>query len=213
MAIYGSHLRFALDVKDYFKVDNLDQYLSGSIYPDSRYFSKIDRHLTHNKDFKLPDFYQDSDFKKGWSSHIMYDNIQYQLMAEAFGYLLVPEEHEYGSNNWIIRTTLKILQDLDDIQQFDLAGTLASLEYMEAPHNESLEIIKKYNNAIAALYKKRPLAIEEYLKLWHSDHMNSEVVNKLRSKFFELEKDEEVMEKIKTIYPKSLEIFKSKRQG
>jgi hypothetical protein len=42
--------------------------------------------------------------------------------------------------------------------------------------------------------------------------MNSEVVNKLRSKFFELEKDEEVMEKIKTIYPKSLEIFKSEWQ-
>lgn len=213
MALYGTHIRFALDVKDYFKADNLNQYLSGAIYPDSRYFSKIDRHLTHSKEFKLLDFYQDNDFKKGWSSHIFYDNIQFQLMAETFGYLLSPEEHKYGSNNWIIRTTIKILQDLDDIQQFKLANFLDCFDYIEASHNEPLEIVKKYNSSIAALYKKIPLTIEDYLELWHSDHMDSGVVNKLRSKFIELEKDKEVMEKIKLIYPKSLEIFKSEWRG
>lgn len=213
MALYGTHIRFALDVKDYFKVDNLDQYISGSIYPDSRYFSKIKRELTHNVEFEDKSFYDNNDFKKGWTAHLLYDHIQFGIISNIFPTLFSAQDIIYGNDNWTTRTVIKILQDLDDIKYFDITSYLDYLDYIETPNGESEQVIKNYNNILVNLYKKLPSGIDDYKLTWTGMGMETKVVEAIKSKFFELEKNKEVMEKIKSIYPKSLEIFKSNWKG
>ena len=50
MAFTATHIKFALDFKDKYDIKDLSHYLSGAIYPDSRYVTGIDRNLTHNSD-------------------------------------------------------------------------------------------------------------------------------------------------------------------
>lgn len=48
MSLGATHIRFALDLRDRYQVQDIEKYLSGTIYSDSRYVTKIDRNLTHN---------------------------------------------------------------------------------------------------------------------------------------------------------------------
>lgn len=51
MALEASHIRFALDLKDKYSIQDVQKLVSGTVYPDSRYATKIDRQLTHPQDF------------------------------------------------------------------------------------------------------------------------------------------------------------------
>ena len=48
MSLQITHIRFALDLHKELNITSLDQYISGTIYPDSRYMTGIDRSLTHS---------------------------------------------------------------------------------------------------------------------------------------------------------------------
>ena len=37
MALEATHIRFAYDLKEKYKITDLEKYISGLIYPDSRY--------------------------------------------------------------------------------------------------------------------------------------------------------------------------------
>lgn len=68
MSLEATHIRFALDLKDEYKIKDIKKYISGTVYPDSRYITGIDRNLTHYNDILKPEFAKD-DFKKGWQVH------------------------------------------------------------------------------------------------------------------------------------------------
>lgn len=209
MALYGTHIRFALDIKDYFTVENVEKYISGTVYPDSRYYSSIERELTHNVKFEDKSFYNGDDFKKGWAAHLLYGHIQFDVISEIFPTLFSRQEIMYGNDHWITRTVIKILQDLDDIKYFDITAYLSCLDHIETPNGESEQVIKNYNNILVNLYKELPSEIDDYKLTWTGMGMETTVVEAIKSKFFELEKNKEVMDKVKLMYPKSLEIFKS----
>jgi len=213
MALYGTHIRFALDVRDYFAVADLKQYISGTVYPDSRSFSRIKRELTHNLEFEDKSFYNNNDFKKGWAVHLLYDHIQFNVISEIFPTLFSRQEIMYGNDHWITTTVIKILQDLDDIKYFDITVYLSCLDYIETPNGESEQVIKNYNNILVNVYKKLPSGIDDYKLTWPGIGMETKVVEAIKSKFFELEKNKEVMDKVKLIYPRSLEVFKSEWRG
>ncbi|QQS60620.1 hypothetical protein IPN41_01440 [Candidatus Falkowbacteria bacterium] len=213
MALYGTHIRFALDVKDYFTVNDLIKYISGTVYPDSRYFSRIKRELTHSSQFEDKSFYNGDDFKKGWSVHLLYDHIQFDIISEIFSTLFSRQEIMYGNGNWITRTTIKLLQDLDDIKHFDIISYLFCLDYIGTPNGENEQIIQNYNNILVNLYKELPSGIDDYKLTWTGMGMEIKVVEAIKSKFLELEKNKEVMDKVKLIYPRSLEVFKSEWRG
>ncbi len=59
MSLEATHIRFALDLKDKYRVQAIEKYISGTTYPDSRYVTKIDRGLTHNDDILTPGFAKD----------------------------------------------------------------------------------------------------------------------------------------------------------
>jgi hypothetical protein len=144
---------------------------------------------------------------------LLYDHIQFDVISKIFSTLFLRQEIIYGNDHWITRTVIKILQDLDDINYFDITAYLPCLDYIETPNGESEQVIKNYNNILVNLYKKLPSGINDYKLTWTGMGMETKVVEAIKSKFFELEKNKEVMEKVKLIYPRSLEVFKSEWRG
>ena len=113
MALEATHIRFALDVKDEYNISSLEKYLSGTIYPDSRYITCSDRDLTHSDGLLSLDFAKD-DFRKGWYIHLVCDKVQ----------AIVKEESRVSSSNktddWVLSTAIKNIQDIKDVQCFDI---------------------------------------------------------------------------------------------
>ena len=129
MALEATHMQFALDLKDEYQVIDLEKYIVGSIYPDSRYVTGIDRTLTHGEWILADDFTVD-DFHKGWQVHQLADNIQTEIIKDYFP-KLVPvfaKEDKMIKDEWTMFSAIKIIQDMNDLQKFDLQQSVKYLE-------------------------------------------------------------------------------------
>ncbi len=143
MALEVTHIRFALDIIERYQVTSLREYLSGTIYPDSRYVTGINRNLTHNGDVLDKSFSQ-SDFTSGWQVHCVCDEIQRSVHQELF-----PELHIFeGPKRSIYLTALKLFQDMSDAREINLEKYLPCLDYSYNANGEDIEYIKKYNNIV-----------------------------------------------------------------
>jgi hypothetical protein len=121
MSLGATHIRFALDVKEEYKIKDLEKYISGVIYPDSRYITGIDRNLTHAHDL----FVADSDFKRGWQVHLICDEVQEAKRKE-----LLPDLYkDKNIDPWITNTAIKIIQDIDDFEAFNIQDYLDFFVY------------------------------------------------------------------------------------
>lgn len=202
MALVVTHIRFALDLKNRFEVKELDKYLSGSIYPDSRYITKVDRTLTHNSNYIKKEFYDNDDFKKGWAIHLICDKTQRDVMEELFPDLLKDVEKDivYGNKSWVLRTTIKIIQDIFDAEFIGMKDYIKYLEYNNNPNNEDLGLIKKYNQIFIDMYGQDSLSYENEFKMWQMLGLNQDVLEKIKEKTAELNQDQSVMDRVKQIY-------------
>ncbi|MDA8611281.1 hypothetical protein N9L18_00220 [Candidatus Pacebacteria bacterium] len=204
MAMEGTHLRFALDLKEKLRVTDEKAYLLGAVYPDSRYMTKIDRKLTHPKNYKEI-FLDKSDFYKGWFTHLLCDEIQGDIIYETFPDIgdSIPGQN---SEEWINRTSIKLLQDLEDIKQFDVKRAAYSLDSTKNPNDEDNKVLERYNRLLQAIYEKPgEVNLDSYNLLWKEFELNDELGKKLMKKAHEDMKDSEFVEKVKGIYGKVLE--------
>ncbi len=168
MALECSHIRFAVDVKDQFDVKEMKRYISGTIYPDSRYITGIDKNLTHDKNFLKETFYKDDDFKKGWAVHLICDKIQRIIMEQIFPDILSKKNFQ-SSELWITRAAIKVVQDILDFKKFDIQNYLHYLKHVETPNNESLDQLKEYNQIFIDTYKdKEEIAIIDEYMMWEN---------------------------------------------
>lgn len=206
MALEGTHIRFAVDTQDFFEVSDIVKYIAGSIYPDSRYPTGIDRALTHDDSQMQQSFWKDDDFRKGWAAHLLYDKIQYDVHTEWFKDILKENNPQMsGKDDWIVRTALKILQDIDDIGQFDIKKHLGSLRYIETPNGEAKEAIQKYNQLFIDIYSKAPnISIEDLEKMWVDWNIPKDIAAKMRTKAYEIQADPELKLKVDKIYNETL---------
>ncbi len=214
MALLGTHIRFALDVKNDFDIKNLDEYISGTVYPDSRYITKIDRETTHSNNFLNDNFYKDDDFKKGWFVHLICDKIQFKVFKYIFPDLLdifKDEKNKLSPEHWVLRTNLKIFQDLHDVSQFPIKNYLKHLEYTETPNNEKNELIKKYNQILIDLYKKNELISQDLIDMWTNLGVGEDMTNQIKKKNDEMKSDLKILEKIPLIYPEILSCYKNSK--
>jgi|SRR3989344_1844867 len=198
MALAATHIRFALDTRKKYTIQNLEQYISGTIYPDSRYFTKIDRGLTHNSDILLESF-ATSDFKKGWQVHCLCDIMQAEKMKELFSDLLIKDGTELG---WIKLTAIKVLEDMFDMQEFDLQGQLNCLEYIENPNGENIHKVRQYyDSIIKKIYQgKKVCAIEDYKKSWEGVDLDPRLIGKVVRMIGEFSQNPAIMKKVKSLY-------------
>ena len=147
MALASSHIRFAIDIQNKMGVTNVCDYVLGSIYPDSRYVTKIDRHLTHPlKEYQTDPTFKKDDFRKGWYTHLLCDDIQYALITELFPEVGESDSGEQDSK-WVKRTSVKILQDIEDAKSFDIQKYLGCLSEARNPNREDIEKVKFFNES------------------------------------------------------------------
>ncbi|QQS60703.1 hypothetical protein IPN41_01885 [Candidatus Falkowbacteria bacterium] len=208
MAFEGTHLRFAVDVQERFQIQDLNKYLSGTIYPDSRYMTKIERNLTHGNQFFDKNFYQHNDFKKGWVAHLIYDKIQFELIGEIFSDIVPQSEIFYGDENWITRTAIKMLQDMNDISNFEIQIILPLLNYVETPNGENLQTLERYNQLIIDLYHSAPsIHINDYKKMQLEYSGDETTFDKVAIKVSQFRDDTSIKERVPLLYPKTVDIF------
>lgn len=207
MALECTHIRFSTDVKDKFEVKNLEKYIAGTIYPDSRYVSGIDRKLTHDENFLKQSFYKDDDFKKGWAVHLICDEIQRDIIKQTFPELLDKPGLD-KTEIWIIRAAIKILQDINDFNEFNIQDYLKYLEYVETPNSERVDQMKEYNKIFIDMYKdKEAMTIKDDFDMWVKLLIPEELAMKVKNKAEEFEGNKEYMEKIRGLYDKMVNYF------
>lgn len=197
MSLEATHIRFAVDQKDKYQVKDLGLYILGSIYPDSRYISKIDRKLTHNEQV-LSDIFLTDDFRKGWQSHCIFDSEYSKTVKKLFPELFV----DIGvSDDWTVSTAIKIVADIFDMHSFDIQSHLSCLDDVRNPNNEDIDKICQYNQLIKNVYKgKTCCTIEDYVVMLDEFGIDPIISEKTIIKAREFFNDADISIKIKNLY-------------
>jgi hypothetical protein len=211
MPLEATHIRFAEDIKNRYVVNNLDEYISGSIYPDSRYITKIDRNLTHGEECRNKNF-PDSDFKMGWQSHYLCDiafNKIKKIIFSGISFTKYDTDDAFAKNytidDWIISTSIKILQDINDLKYLKISGYLACLDYIDNPNDEDEKIINKYNQLIKNFYKNNQSpSVNDYKQILSAFDIAPKLVDSVISKTSQFYSDDQIMKKIKLLYGEML---------
>jgi len=205
MALEATHLRFALDIKDKYQVQDVRKYVSGAIYPDSRYITKIDRHLTHPEDFMDWDVLKLDDFRKGWFVHLLYDKIQWKVTMDKFPEIFASNDTSQGGERWVKHTALKILQDIDDVTKFDITKYLPDLDYVENLCGEDIQKLKAYNNIFQRMYANpKQVNIDSCYEMWKEFGIGDELADKVKATAEQYSKDPKAMGLLYQIYPETL---------
>lgn len=204
MALEATHIRFALDLKDKYQVKDVAQYVAGAIYPDSRYFSGLDRILTHPTDFMDWHWDEADDFKKGWFVHLLADRIQWLVIKEDLPDIL-EGKYGQGSEVWIKHTAIKILQDLDDANKFDIKQCFPYLKFITNPNGEDADKIKAYHESLPKIYTDlTKLNIGSYHEMWKEFGIGGELAEKIKFQAEQYRQDTKLMAAIGQIYQKML---------
>ncbi|MFH0857540.1 MAG: hypothetical protein V1848_02205 [Candidatus Magasanikbacteria bacterium] len=201
MPLEATHIKFALDLKSKYKIQNLSEYLSGTIYPDSRYISKIERKLTHTGQENISNN-MGSDFKNGWAIHLLCDKVCNKAIEETLPELFVDVGPAgQGTERWIIKTAIKGIQDMEIYKQFNPNPYLDMVDYFGSPNNEPTEIIKEYNRIIKEMYfGKKEITLKDIGEMWLKFSGEPEVIGKINRKTEQLLKNPDIETRIKNLY-------------
>ena len=198
MALAATHIRLALDMADRTPVNHLSQFISGTIYPDSRWLTGINRNLTHGDRFLQKDFAR-SDFTYGWHVHCLVDHVQARLYKTLF-----PDAEAMDrQQRWILLSAAKVIQDRHDLDKFDLQGGIALLNYAEAPAGEDIQLVRAFNRIIRETYKDRDKNhLPDYYNLWTGVGLDAMVAAKVIDQVQKLLSDTSLVTKIESTYAK-----------
>lgn len=204
MALTATHLRFALEMKDVLQVQHMERYLSGAMYPDSRYFTGVAREVTHDESLFSGDVLTMDDFHRGWAMHLACDRFQGEAMKQLF-----PEEASLtkpGEEGWIFRTALKVLQDIDDAKQFDANHFVRMMTWYQSPYgNETSEQLEQYFGLYRDLYASGDVTIEEEMAVWVKAGMDEKLVDRVKEKAYRMKETPQDMERVGQLFTLSLE--------
>ena len=105
---------------------------------------------------------------------------------------------------------MKIIQDMNDMQNFDLQKNLKYLDFAYNPNGEDLSDIRKYNQIMIDLYKNKKITtVEDNYKMWLALGINKEQGDKIKKKTKEFLKDKKLVKKIEAIYDGMIANYKS----
>lgn len=204
MALITSHIRFALDVAHFYPIQNLTEYISGTVYPDTRWMTGINRDLTHHERFMEPTF-PDSDFTLGWHVHCVYDELQ---KMEHEGYFKNLDQLE-KMDRWIQLSVAKVIQDMNDLQQFELVKMLEHLNLVKNPNGENIEKAKAFYRIIQNTYQHGKVpSPEQYYTLWTSVGLDAETTFRIIDLLKDNLTDQLLVKKIEDSHEKIVDVFK-----
>lgn len=205
MALEATHMRFAYDLGERLGVQDFAAYITGSIYPDSRYVTKIDRALTHPKDFTEWNLPESDDFRKGWFTHLLCDKVQWVAVKEMRPDILEGEMGA-GSPVWIRHTALKILQDYRDAKAFDVATSMDYLDQAETPNDEDAEQVKAYHRIFQDLYRKPDFTLEDYSLMWSRMNIPEQLGKALEAQVRAYSDDDGISDLLSVVYQRMLSL-------
>lgn len=212
MAMEMTHVRFALELISDLDVQDRGAYLSGAVYPDSRYYTHIERDKTHGDHVPVDPFNRElTDFQKGWATHIFYDR-QNKLPITALSPIdLGPLS--LNSPSHVFHTCVKLIEDRHSYDVAERSNELLyQMEIPLAPNGEDQTKLEHYYQVLRELYMKKP-EIEDYLRYFAAWGCPQDGLNLIDVSFRELSSDDDLGERIVTLFPATLAIAKSQKKG
>lgn len=199
MALEGTHIRFAHEFFESLAITNRAEYISGTLYPDSRYFTGVDRTLTHPKD-AVEELLRGDDFKKGWAVHLMCDKLQREFTRVQMPEVFSGDEGAL-SDTWVRHSALKILQDITDAQAFEISLHLDGCVMTQAPQGESRVSLEKYYAVVKNMYSApHALSIEVASQMWRDFGVEEEFVTRIRAQALAYADDPRAQALLERIY-------------
>lgn len=178
MALEGTHALFAIRMAKVVGAKNLDELISGSVYPDSRCVTGVQRDSTHLLNVPgVPFGGTESDFEKGWALHIEYDEYQNSRFTEIYPEI---EDGIQGSSQlWIQISAMKIVEDMNLYsRQGDNVDLLKRIDISSTPRNEDLETLRGYFLLQRSLYSSQP-TLESYKKYLEKINLDENTIKSL----------------------------------
>jgi hypothetical protein len=172
MAMQATHVLCALELEKYLGIEDQAQYLSGVIYPDSRYMCKIDRDLTHNPNLVIKDALFGSDFEKGCTAHVLYDVLQRKYIYDIFN---IPHKHTMigYSDLWFKVSAAKYIEDIHSFKLLQNRGfSFTSIIPTQCPNNEDKTLISEWYGLQHSVYDNGVPCFETYMPIldWFENH-------------------------------------------
>ncbi len=194
-----THVRFARDLKERLSIEDESAYYAGTIYPDSRYMTRIDRNLTHAGIGSQDPFAAGlTDFEKGWATHLLYDHYAHPLYVQLSPW---PEEKtQPGNQVWQFISAAKVVEDMQSYQAMngDVAMIL-DIDFLERPNNEDPAVMQAYARIQRTLYQQQP-ATDHYLAFWLALSSNRQVIDGVMNHVKEMLRNDDHQERIRRIY-------------
>jgi hypothetical protein len=207
MALPATHIRFALDLRHRFPIENVASYISGTLYPDSRWLTDVDRFTSHASRYLEPDF-PDSEYTFGIHIHCVCDSIQTDTFESCLPGLRGLEDQA----RWIYMSAAKMIQDQLDMKHFDLQAYLPFLDYAENPNQENIDSVKAFNRIIQHSYKdKKKLDSQDYYHLWTQVGLPADTAGEMVREMERMALDNIAIRMIEGCYGKMLERFSVQR--
>ncbi len=185
MALPATHLRFAATVADQLAVSDWSAYLSGTLYPDSRWVTGVDRHQTHDARFLDPAFATD-DFSLGWHIHCVCDQIQGDLYAQIVNGL----DALTAGQRWVRLSAAKVIQDMVDAAEARLGDRLPLLKTSRTPNQESVVDMDNYFGFVKQAYHGlRVPDWQDYARLWDQVGLDAPTVLRIKAELQQMRSD------------------------
>jgi hypothetical protein len=183
MALPATHIRFAEVLADRLKVTDMCAYLSGTLYPDSRWVTGVDRRQTHDRRFLEPGFPGD-DFTLGWHVHCRCDRIQKTIYDDLMGRIEDPDDR------WIRTSAAKVVQDANDAACGRIGDQLPLLACAQAPCGEPPSAVDAYLGMIRQAYAKNDVPQwTDYARLWRDVGLDDHRIGKIRMEVERIQAD------------------------
>jgi hypothetical protein len=175
MALPATHFRFALAAARRFEIGDRHAYLSGTLYPDSRWLTGVDRTATHGRGCREIGF-ADSDFKLGWFVHCRCDAIQMRLVLARCPQFAALDDH----TRWMQISVMKMIQDQLDVRHVDMHDCLEALDIIQTPNGEHADDVRRYYLNVREVYGGNSAPdIAGYRRLWLGVGLNAPVVSEM----------------------------------
>lgn len=201
MALFASHIRFAMDLvnRNQCSPDSIDHYISGTTYPDSRWLSNTDRALTHV--CAIPDnITVPEDFKLGWLVHCRYDQIQNELQRT----LSIPSNLP-SDDKWILYSAMKVIQDMNDVKFTVSVNLEQMLSIYLSPNSENVSDIETFYQMVKEFYQfKSAIKLSEYTKLWSSVGLSPDRIEVMMDYIESILSCKDIVLQIQNLYEKTV---------
>lgn len=203
MALPATHIRFAEMVAADLGVTDRGAYFTGTLYPDSRWLTGLDRERTHADQILDPAFASDA-FSLGWHIHCVCDRIQGTL----FDQLLDGLEALDGHARWVRLAAAKVVQDRHDAGCIDLKSRLRLLTPPQAPNGESADRLWAYLQLVRRAYCAATAPDWQlYASLWEAVKLDRQVIGAIKRQLADIQADGRLVQRIRDLFDRMVDLW------